>query len=100
MQQSWVSLGNVEAVQFPDDGPGQFDVGKWVEARGGNLGLYDGAIQSPVNTSTDANWRWGCATLNNANKGVSVGDWIICVSYGHFIAVKDLSELSLKRAKK
>lgn len=64
------------AKQFPGDGPGQFDVSKWVEEHGGKLNLYDGEVSQGIETSTGATWHWRSASLKDV-KWVNIGEWIV-----------------------
>ena len=79
----------VTAVEFPDNGPEQGDVSRWVKENGGEMKLYDGNIQNNVETSTDAVWRWSQATvLPSTSKYASVGDYIVKLPSGFFEVYK------------
>jgi hypothetical protein len=81
----------VEAKQFPDNGPEQQDVAKWVRGYGCEAHLYDGEFVSDVKTSTNANWRWLSVNLHKSS--ASVGDWI--VKEGEFFSVYTDEEFNL-----
>jgi len=80
----------VEAMRFPDDGPGQHDVSKWMEEHGVKLGLYDGNIDKDIKTSTGANWRWrdGSIPTLEGVMHVRVGDYVIKGIKGEFYPCK------------
>lgn len=80
----------IEAMQFPNDGPGQHEVSMWVETNGGKINLYDGAVEENVKTDTDANWRWkygSIETLEGAHR-VNQWDWVIKGVKGEFYPCK------------
>lgn len=80
----------IEAMQFPDDGPTQGEVAAWVVKNGGKLNLYDGVVERDVKTSTDAIWRWKNASIDTLEGGlnVSIGDYIIKGIKGEFYPCK------------
>jgi hypothetical protein len=67
----------VDVRIFPDDGPTQFAVAKWIENNGGVCHLYDGCAEQNVVTSTDANWRWKSISIEGQYKIARVGDYIV-----------------------
>lgn len=69
----------VTAVIFPDNGPDQGQVSRWVKENGGEMGLYDGCVQNNVKTSTNAVWRWATGSLkvNGNPTTVRIGDYIV-----------------------
>ncbi len=84
----------IEAVIFPDDGPGQHDVGVWVEGKGGKLNLYDGMVEKDVETSTGAKWRWKDASLVDlgGSQHVKIGDYITKQKDGFQVFSPDVFE--------
>lgn len=91
----------IEAMLFPDDGPGQNSGSAWMEANGGKLGLYDGMVQNDVATSTGAKWRWKNGSIDTL-EGImiaSIGDWIIRGVKGEFYPCKpDIFEATYEAA--
>lgn len=84
-------------MRFPDDGPGQADVARWVDQNGGHLNLYDGLIEKDVKTSTNAVWRWKTASINTleGTMSVNIGDYIIKGVKGEFYPCKpDIFEMT------
>lgn len=92
----------VEAVRFPDDGPGQIEVSTWVKENGGNLRLFDRNVEHPVETSTGAKWRWKSGMINTLEGNhmiVSIGDYIIKGIKGEFYPCKpDIFEATYEAA--
>jgi hypothetical protein len=91
----------IEAMQFPDSGPEQGDVSRWIEANAGKLNLYDGQIESHITTSTQATWRWSCASIDTLEGSmiVNIGDWIIKGIKGEFYPCKpDIFEATYEAA--
>jgi hypothetical protein len=80
----------IEAMRFPDSGPEQHDVAKWVEENGGTLKLYDGMTEHGIKTSTDANWHWLGGTIKTleGSMEVRIGDYIIRGIEGEFYPCK------------
>lgn len=67
----------VAVVIFPDSGPEQYDVYKWIDENGGKSNLYDGCAEDNVKTSTSANWRWKSISIDGCDKWCKVGDYIV-----------------------
>jgi len=84
----------VEAKQFPDNGPQQHEVQSWIIANGGTAHIYDGALQNDVETSTNATWRWANIDVEGACKFASVGDYI--VREGEFFSVYTEDEFNAR----
>lgn len=80
----------VEAMRFPDSGPEQHLVAKWVEQNGGKLNLYNGLTQHGIQTSTDANWHWinGSIDTLEGTMNVHIGDYVIKGIKGEFYPCK------------
>lgn len=92
----------IEAMIFPDNGPGQHDVNKWMLCNGGELSLIDGAVENNVKTSTDAIWRWKYATIKTLEGylTVSIGDYVIKGVKGEFYPCKpDIFEMTYEAVK-
>lgn len=69
----------VEARQFPDDGPGQIGISNWVEENGGEFYLYDGYVQRDIKTKTGVDWNWsgGFIKTLEGDMKVGIGDWVV-----------------------
>lgn len=80
----------IEAVRFPDDGPRQCEVARWVESNGGKLHLIDGLVQHNIKTSTNANWHWlyGSVETLEGTMNVHIGDYVIKGIKGEFYPCK------------
>lgn len=86
-------------MKFPDNGPEQAEVSRWVEENAGKLGLYDGATEDDIETSTKATWRWKWATLNNSELGAVIpGKYIVKLADGVFVALDEHDFMAHKQA--
>lgn len=67
----------VEVRIFPDNGPQQGEISRWIKENGGDCRLYDGMCEHDVETSTNANWRWKSISIIGQYKFAQIGDYIV-----------------------
>lgn len=90
----------VEAMQFPDDGPGQHKVAEWIRSNDGEMELFDAHVLREVETSTNAKWRWSEGYINTLEGTMtcSVGDFVIKGIKGEFYPCKpDIFEATYQK---
>ena len=82
-------IKTMEYKFFPDSGPEQHQVQRWIEKNGGEAHLYDGVLETDVETSTGANWRWNHMSIENCNRWPEVGDYIVKITTGYFVVMNE-----------